>query len=63
MICNLCILYYFHGEYFEKAGDDIQISNDKMTITKIRGGSGWNNTSYGKTWIDSSIPKIVSKGG
>ena len=60
MISYLCLSYYFHGEYFEKGGDDIQISDDKMTITKKTSTQkNWNNTSYGKTWIDSSIPQIV----
>ena len=59
MISYLCLSYYFHGDYFEKAGDDIQISNDKTTITKISEKYNWFNTSYGKTWIESSIPQIV----
>ena len=59
MVSYLCLSYFFHGEYFEQAGDDIQISNDKMTITKISNTNDWYNTSYGKKWIDSAIPQIV----
>ena len=59
MVTHLCLSYYFHGEYFEKAGDDIKISNDKMTVTKIAGPADWNNSSYGKQWINSSISQIV----
>ena len=59
MICYLCLSYYYHGEYFEKAGDDLQISNDKMTITKVSNKVNWLNTAYGKTWIDSNIDQIA----
>ena len=59
MISYLCLSYYHHGEYFEKAGDDIQISNDKMTATKVTQEYNWDNTAYGKTWIDSSVDQIV----
>ena len=59
MISYLCLSYYYHGEYFEKAGHDIQISNDKMTVTKVTQECNWDNAAYGKTWIDSSIDQIV----
>ena len=59
MISYLCLSYYFHGEYFEKVANDVNVSNDKMTITKISNTNNWKNTSYGKTWIDSIIPQIV----
>ena len=59
-ISYLCLsYYYFHGEYFEKAGNDIQISNDEMTVAKVVDHTDWNNTSYGKRWIDSAIPQII----
>ena len=62
MICYLCLSYYYHGECFEKAGDDLKISNDKTTVEKVANGMfdvNFRNTSYGKTWIDSSINQIV----
>ena len=59
MISYLCLSYYHHGENFEKAGNDINISNDKMTITKVSTTYTWHNTAYGKTWIDSSINQIA----
>ena len=35
MVYYLCLGYYFHGEYFEKAGNDLQISDDKMCVERI----------------------------
>ena len=58
-ISFLCLSYYHQGEYFEKAGDDIKISNDKLTITKILNDKSWYNTTYGKTWINSGVSQIV----
>ena len=63
-ICYICLAYYFLGEYFEKAGNQFIISNDKMTVTKKQESykyeySNWNNTAYGKLWINSTIPQII----
>ena len=59
MIPYLCLLYYFHGEYFEKVGDDINISKDKRTITKVVESLKFKNTSYGQIWIDPKVPQIA----
>ena len=62
MISYLCLAYFHLAEYFEKAGDDIEISEDEMTITKIVSKSypkNKSNTSYGKLWIDSNVAQIV----
>ena len=59
IISYLCLSYYYHGKYFETAGNDLQTSNDKMAITKVSNNKNLNNTAYGKTWIDSSIDQIV----
>ena len=59
MISYLCLLYYFHGEYFEKTGDDIRISKNKMRVTKIVNNNNFRNTSYGKTWIESTVQQMV----
>ena len=58
-IYYICLAYYYLGEYFEKAGDDIRISDDQMTITKMKSNACWKNTSYGNIWIDSWIHQIV----
>ena len=63
-VCYLCLAYYFLGEHFEKAGNQFTISDDKMTVTKkeesyVYEYSNWNNTAYGKLWIDSTIPQII----
>ena len=59
-IIYLCILYYFHAEYFERCSKDIQISDDKMTITKIKNPDSWNRY-FAKLWIDSISECIVLK--
>ena len=59
IISYLCLSYYYIAEYFEKVGDDMKISQDGMTITKIINNNNWNNTSYCHKWIDSNIDQIV----
>ena len=60
MIAYLCLQFYFHGEYFEKCSDDLEISPDKKTVTKIQNGLTWNNLAYGKVWINS-ISNCIAK--
>lgn len=55
----LCCYFYYLGEYFEKAGDDINIDGGNRFLTKISYNYGWNNTAYGKTWIDSMRSQFV----
>ena len=55
MIGYLSLSYYFHGEGFEKASNDINISNDKLTITRTAGPVTWNACAFGKVWVDSMI--------
>ena len=59
LIHYLCLNFYFHGEYFDKCGDKMAISNGLMTLTKISPHSDWDNTCYGKTWIKSNIKQIA----
>ena len=62
MITYLILKYYFHGEYFEKAGDDLEISDDKMSVTRITSPGSFNrfmNTAYGKTWINGNSDQII----
>ena len=61
MINYLCLGYYFHGEYFEKAGDDLQILNDKMSVKRISEPIErikYMNTAYGKRWIQLNSGEI-----
>ena len=60
IVLFICLLYCYDGEYFEKTGDDIEISQDKMTVTKIMQTNNWNNTSYGYAWIDSWIHLLLN---
>ena len=52
LINYLCLQFYFHGEYFEKIGDDLEISNDKMMV-KSKPDKCGDNEAFGKTWIKS----------
>ena len=64
LIIHLCVMFYFPGEYIEKCTQDLAISNNNMTITKIDKDFAWNNKAFGKIWIDStsnSISKWVIK--
>ena len=54
LISYLCLIYYYHGEFFLKCGDDIKISENKQMIIKESSICGYNNTSYGSTWIKSN---------
>ena len=63
MICYLILEFLYNREYFEKAGEDLQISRDKMSITK----DTWNisnreenmNTAYTKSWIEGGLKQII----
>lgn len=59
MLIYLFLAYYFHGERFIKAGHDIQISKDKLQITKVFGANSKQNRSFGKHWISSICDKII----
>ena len=59
-IYHLCILFLFEAEYFDIIGNKINLSQDRMTITKDQSGRyDWLNTSYGKNIILSTSKKII----
>ena len=62
VVIYLVLGYFFHGEYFEKCGDDLQISDDKMTVKRTtlprRLRRFWN-TAYGKLWIPLDSNKVT----
>ena len=60
MINYLCLAYYFHGEYFEKCGNNLEISNGDATLTKTGKSRNWKDTAYLKIWIKSNIKQIAS---
>ena len=63
IISYLILCYYCYVEYFEKAGDDLEISNNKCSITRITtpiSNKAANlNTAYGKRWIKGDLNKIA----
>eukprot|EP00483_Globobulimina_turgida_P002935 UN02940 len=60
LVVNTILPFYYSAEYFCKAGDDIEISNKNMTITKIATQLSWRNSAYCNVWIDSMSNSIVS---
>ena len=59
MIFYLCLGYFYDPEYFEKCCKNMQISNDKLTITQIGTGYG-DDTVYCKRCIKSDVPQIMT---
>ena len=57
LISYICLSYYYHNEYFAKKGDNVELSNNNMTVNKLN--VGWNNTTYGNIWIESDIDQIA----
>ena len=55
LISYTCLLFYYLSEFFDKFdSEQIEVSDDKMTITKKGTNADyWNNTTYGNTWINS----------
>ena len=53
------LVYHFDIEYFEMAGDDIKIIENKTTIYKHNRNKTWNNTTYCHQWIDSTKSIMV----
>ena len=59
LICFIIILYCMNEEYFDKPGQNIHISDDKLSITRIS-GTGYDNTTYCKQWIPSISKMIIT---
>ena len=59
LISALSILYYHQDEIFEYIADDVKVSQDKKSITKIN-ECNWQNNSYGIIEI-SSMSNIICK--
>lgn len=63
MMNYIILIYYFHGECWDKFGYDLGISDDKTSIQRMTppiGTTFCNNTAYGKTWISSTSNKMIS---
>ena len=61
MIGYLILGYYFCGECFEEAGNDLKISNG-MSVTRIAEQTIENlfkNTAYGYLWIESKPHMLI----
>ena len=54
--------YFYLNEYFSKCGDEIEISDDRKTITKTKslGNGYWRNNSYGNLWFASNGNEIAT---
>ena len=62
MIHYLILGYYYHGEYFEKSGKELIISEGKMSVqrSEVSEWSRYKRNAYCKTWIKSNIKQIVT---
>ena len=58
LICFMIMIFYMEKEYFDKAGADYKISEDKLSMTRIK-GEGWNNSAFFKNWIPSTSNVII----
>ena len=58
-IIQICILFYFEKECFEKSSDFIKIYGDQQElITKIK-SNGWSCVAFGSKWIESNRLNII----
>ena len=58
------LAYFYIYEYFSECGDDLQITDDKTTVTKAykehhRFNHRWWNNAYGHLWFNSNGNEIV----
>ena len=53
MISSVCILYFRDDEIFDVIGDDIKLSENKKSVTKIEKDRNYANNSYGIIEISS----------
>ena len=56
-IFDICILFFFIQEYFEKCGKNSIISGN-YTLTKISTDS-WENAAFGKKWFESNTNDTI----
>ena len=54
MVNAICILYFRDDEVFEINHDNMKVSENKKTITKISDNWGWTSCSYGLNAINSN---------
>ena len=60
-IYYVCILFLLQKEYFELIADQMNLSQDELTITKDASAIyNWKNTTYGKMVIPSISKQIVT---
>ena len=60
-VIQLCILFYYLGEYFERAGKELiikTIDNFQDTIYK-KTDDYYANVAYGVHWIESNTNNII----
>ena len=60
IISYFCLGFYFQDEYFEKAADYIQISDDKRTITATESTKNFYTGAIGSKCIDPKLHQIAT---
>ena len=56
-IFYLCLALYFQGDYIESSGQNLKISEDKLTMEHIT--KSIRQFAFCKQWVDSKIAQIV----
>ena len=58
VVCYMCAAYYFHGEYFTKAGDGMVMEDNQMSVSHLFLAT-FSTRAYGNLWIESTFPGIT----
>ena len=58
VIPSLCLLYYYQRDYIERADENYEISNDKLSVTCVE-THVWKKSVFLHEWIESMSNKIV----
>ena len=46
LVTHLCVTFYLLPDYFERASDDFEISEDKWSVKRMDPTTNWRYTNY-----------------
>ena len=58
-IIDICILFFWRREFFEKCGDCLTITGDQRNTITNHSHNTWNNFAMGSQWIESNSSQII----